>query len=133
MIPSARPTVPLVTIIIFKRRLLCFCDILKIGDGVRTDGNMPEHNDHYCGLAEWINNSSKELSKTKVSSNANNSNNGQYSSTVQFTASISHAKYQKNGAHKKLFNAQWISLWKTNYASACFKVPMPSAEIEIEN
>ena len=50
MIPSARPTVPPVVIIIFKRRLFCFaCE-----DG-RTDGNLYENNDHYWpGL--WINN-----------------------------------------------------------------------------
>ena len=61
MIPSARPTVPPVAIIIFKRRL--FCDILKSGDG-RTDiwtevcGKImiTTGRGRECGSAEWINN-----------------------------------------------------------------------------
>ena len=53
MIPSARPLVPPVVIIIFMRLLLC--DILKSGEG-RTDGNLCENNNHMSfGSAEWIN------------------------------------------------------------------------------
>ena len=44
MILSARPTVPPIAIIIFKRSL--FCDILKIEDW-RAYENMWENNDHY--------------------------------------------------------------------------------------
>ena len=57
MIPSARPTSPPVVIIIFKRRLFCFCDILKLGTDVRTEtcAKVMVTNGRDYGSVEWIN------------------------------------------------------------------------------
>ena len=43
MIPSARPIVPPIAIIIFNRHLFCFAIFWNVG----TDGNMCKNNDHY--------------------------------------------------------------------------------------
>ena len=55
MIPSARPTVPPVAIIIFKQRLfVLFWDILKSGDE-RVDGGIENVRKLWSLPAEWIN------------------------------------------------------------------------------
>ena len=57
MIPSARPTVPsVVMIIIFTRRLVCFVIYRKVGTNVRTEiCEKMITTGRVCGSTEWIN------------------------------------------------------------------------------